>query len=58
MANAKRCDICGTYYTPVMIDLKYLFDKYGINCTGILHVGASTGQERDTYAELKMPSVS
>ena len=20
MANAKRCDICGTYYTPVMED--------------------------------------
>ena len=40
-----------------MIDLKYLFDKYGINCTGILHVGASTGQERDTYAELNIPEV-
>lgn len=41
----------------MMIDLKYLFYKYKINCTGVLHCGASTAQERFVYDELNIPEV-
>lgn len=33
----------------MLIDFKYLWDKYKINATGVLHVGASEGQEADAY---------
>lgn len=41
----------------MMIDFKYLFVKYKIKCTGILHVGSSTAQEAETYHELGVPEV-
>lgn len=41
----------------MMIDFKYLFNKYKIKATGILHVGASTAQEAETYEELGIPEV-
>jgi len=41
----------------MMIDFKYLFPKYGINPYGVLHLGASTGQERDVYKELGVKEV-
>lgn len=41
----------------MMIDFKYLFSKYKIKATGILHVGASTAQEAETYEELGIPEV-
>ncbi len=40
-----------------MIDFKYLFEKWGIECSGILHCGSSTAQERFIYAELGIPEV-
>lgn len=33
----------------MMIDFDILWPKYGINPNGVLHLGASTGQEADTY---------
>lgn len=36
----------------MMLDLKYCFDKYGIKPNGVLHIGASEGQERDFYESL------
>jgi FkbM family methyltransferase len=33
----------------MLIDLKYLYDKYHINPTGVIHLGASLGQESETY---------
>lgn len=33
----------------MLIDLKYLYDKYHINPTGVVHIGASLGQEAETY---------
>lgn len=41
----------------MMIDFKYLWQKYKIKCTGILHVGSSTAQEAETYSELGVPEV-
>lgn len=41
----------------MMINFQYLFDKYKIKCTGILHVGSSTAQESETYHELGVPEV-
>lgn len=41
----------------MMINLEYLWNKYKIKCTGILHVGSSTAQEADTYHELGVPEV-
>jgi len=41
----------------MMIDFKYLFQKYFINPTGIVHLGASYAQERDTYRELGVKNV-
>lgn len=33
----------------MLIDLDYLISKYQLKPTGVLHIGASTGQERDSY---------
>lgn len=41
----------------MLIDFKYLFEKYNVKCTGLLHCGASFCQERDTYEELQIPEV-
>lgn len=41
----------------MMIDFKYLFEKWNINCTGMLMCGANTAQERFAYDELKIPEV-
>ena len=41
----------------MLIDFRHLFQRHNINCTGILHIGASTGQEREIYAELNIPEV-
>ncbi len=41
----------------MMIDLKYLFEKWDIKCNGILMCGANTAQERFVYAELGIPEV-
>ncbi len=41
----------------MLIDFKTLFPKYGINPKGVLHVGASEGQEAQTYADLGIKKV-
>lgn len=41
----------------MLIDFNYLFDKYKINCTGLLHVGAHEGQEALAYNQLNIPRV-
>ncbi len=41
----------------MLIDFKQLFPKYGINPKGVLHVGASEGQEAQTYADLGIQKV-
>ncbi len=41
----------------MLIDFKTLFPKYGINPKGVLHVGASEGQEAQTYADLGIQRV-
>lgn len=41
----------------MLIDFKQLFPKYNINPTGVLHVGASEGQEAQTYADLGIQKV-
>lgn len=33
----------------MLIELSYLYDKYQINATGVIHIGASTGQEAESY---------
>lgn len=33
----------------MLIDLDFLYNKYHINATGVLHIGASTGQEAAAY---------
>lgn len=33
----------------MLIELSYLYGKYDINATGVIHIGASTGQEAETY---------
>ena len=33
----------------MMIDFGYLFNKYNIQANGVLHLGASAGQEAETY---------
>lgn len=33
----------------MLIELSDLYAKYHINATGVIHIGASTGQEADTY---------
>ena len=33
----------------MMLPLKDIFSKYSIYPTGVLHIGASEGQERDFY---------
>lgn len=33
----------------MLIELDYLYNKYHINATGVLHIGASTGQEAEKY---------
>lgn len=40
-----------------MIDFGYLFSKYNIQSKGILHLGASTGQEAQKYKELGIERV-
>lgn len=40
-----------------MIDFGYLFQKYNIQSKGILHLGASTGQEAQKYKELGIDRV-
>lgn len=41
----------------MLIDFKYLFDKWEIDCTGMLMCGGNTAQERFAYDELKIPEV-
>jgi len=41
----------------MMIDFDYLFHKFNIESTGILHIGASTGQEALKYKELGIKKV-
>lgn len=33
----------------MLIDFKYLFNKYKVNATGVLHVGANVGEEAKAY---------
>ena len=33
----------------MMISFDYLVDKHKLDISGVLHLGASTGQERDAY---------
>lgn len=40
-----------------MINFDWLWPKYGIRPDGVLHLGASEGQERDVYARHKVNSV-
>lgn len=44
-------------YFKMLISFKELFTKYNINPSGILHLGANSGQEAEMYDELKIPSV-
>lgn len=41
----------------MLIPFDELFKKYNINCTGLLHCGASYCQERDMYKQLGIPEV-
>lgn len=41
----------------MLIAINYLFKKYDIKPEGILHLGGSSGQERDSYAELGIKNV-
>lgn len=41
----------------MMISFNYLFQKYRIKPTGIIHLGASTGQEMATYRQLGMSPI-
>lgn len=41
----------------MIIDFRGLFERHNIHCTGMLHIGASSGQEREIYAELNIPEV-
>lgn len=41
----------------MLIDFIFLFKKYNIKPKGLLHVGASTGQEADIYDILNIPTV-
>lgn len=34
----------------MLIDFKFLFEKYKVNATGVLHIGAHTGQEAEAYS--------
>lgn len=36
----------------MLIDFRTLFPKYGINATGVLHIGANRGEEFPVYNEL------
>lgn len=40
-----------------VIDEKGLFEKFNIKATGILHIGASTGQEAEVYDQLGVKNV-
>lgn len=41
----------------MLIPFDYLFQKYNVKCTGLLHAGGSTGQERMMYHKLLIPFV-
>lgn len=41
----------------MLIDFRKLFPKYGINPTGVLHVGANVGEEAPVYDELGIKDV-
>lgn len=41
----------------MLIPFTDLFQKYNINCTGLLHCGASYCQELEEYQKLKIPQV-
>lgn len=41
----------------MLIDFRKLFPKYGINPTGVLHVGANVGEEAPVYDELGITDV-
>lgn len=41
----------------MLIDFKTLFPKYNLHPSGILHLGANTGQEAETYDELGIKRV-
>jgi len=40
-----------------MINFKYLFDKFNVKPKGVLHCGASTGQEAETYKSFGIEKV-
>lgn len=35
----------------MLIDFKYLFEKYKVSARGVIHIGANTGQEADAYKD-------
>lgn len=41
----------------MLIPFKDLFKHYGIKSTGVIHLGANTGQEADTYVEMGVKQV-
>lgn len=41
----------------MLIDFNYLFPKYKINPTGVLHIGANKGEEAQIYHELGIKKV-
>ena len=41
----------------MLISFNYLWEKYKIKCNGIIHLGGSLGQERNTYQQLGVPKV-
>lgn len=41
----------------MLIPLRDLADRYRMHITGVLHVGAHTGEEAEAYNELRIPTV-
>jgi FkbM family methyltransferase len=41
----------------MIIDLKYLIEKYKLNLNGVLHIGAHAGGEYELYKELNLKSI-
>jgi FkbM family methyltransferase len=41
----------------MIIEIKYLLDKYNINIKGIIHIGGHYGQEYDTYKQFNIPII-
>lgn len=42
----------------MLIDFRQLFPKYNLSFSGVLHVGANTGEEAPVYAELGIKNVT